>query len=654
MLKKHRLTLLFGLLSLASFILWGISAMPKIARAVDYVAQSGSQRIVLDGVLNIMRGDPPPDSGLPHQDFVLLQQNAGRITELQLDLSTAMALHGKQVEVIGLSSTMIDPALQGITSESFYVESIHEITPAGASSLESTQDGTGSLPWVTLLCRFIDSAHITPNPPEWYQGLFANSWGGVDHYWRQMSYDLANIEDPDLPDYNVKGWYNLPFAKSYYMSSANIPNWDRIMNDCTAAADPEVDFRVYTGINLMLNVDIGCCAWGGGWFLEIDGEGKNYSATWMPPWGQRWSTLAHEMGHGFGLPHSSGPYGSVYDSHWDVMSGGGTCTLSDPQYGCIGVGTIAYHLDRLGWIPVHRKMVINPGSQALLTLERLRKPVSMTNYLIAQIPVAGAANRFYTVETRKYGSAENYDLLIPDEAVVIHNVLTTRSEPAQVVDGTNNGNPNDAGAMWIPGESFTDTVNGIRVSVLASGASSFDVFIANGRANPIAPAEGSVTDAMPVFSWTLMSGATSYQLQIAANTVFSSGVQTFSSIAGETYTAAPMQDGDYYWRVRAMTGDHAGDWSATRKFTILTPPPAPTYYMVDTPTLTWGRITWATGYEIQIDDNADFSSPFTSPPLDVDTLEFTTEPLADGVYYWRVRALPGGAWSAAQRFEVKT
>lgn len=651
-LKKHRLTFLFGLLSLAGFTLWGISAAPRIARAMDYAAQSSNPRITLNGVLNVMRGDPPPDSGLPHQDFALLQGDDGRIIELQTDIATAAALRGKQVEISGVSSSILDPALQGFASESFYVESIREVTLAGASSLAGAQDVTGSLPWVTLLCRFADSTHITPRSPAWYQGLFANSWGGVDHYWRQMSYDLANIADPNQADYNVKGWYNLPFGKSYYMSNATTPNWDRIMNDCTAAADSQVYFPDYTGINLMLNVDIGCCAWGGGWSLDIDGQVKNYGATWMPPWGQNWRLLGHEMGHGFGLPHSSGPYGQVYDSAWDVMSGGGTCVLSQPEYGCVGVGTIAYHLDMLGWIPASRKVIVAPGSQMVLTLERLRKPVSTTNYLMAQIPIGGDVNRFYTVEARKYGSAENYDLLIPGEAVVIHNVLTTRSEPANVVDATNNNDPNDAGAMWVPGETFSDAANAIRVSVLASGASSFEVFISNGRVGLIAPANNAVTDAMPAFSWTAMDGATSYQLQVATNTAFSSGAQTFSNLAGEMHTAAPMSDGVYYWRVRALTDSSPGEWSPVRSFTILNPPPTLTYYTSDRPTLTWGRITWATGYEIQIDDNPGLSSPFVSQPLDVDTLEFTTEPLADGVYYWRVRALPGGAWSAAQRFEV--
>jgi Gametolysin peptidase M11 len=656
MLQKHRLTLVFGLLSLASFMLWGISAVPGIARAVDHTAQSGSQRITLNGLLTIMRGDPPPNSGLPHQDFVFLQQDDGRIIELQIDLATASALNGKQVEISGVASTMIDRALQGIASESFYVESAHEITPLGAATLAGTQDITGSRPWVTLLCRFADSPHITPHPPEWYQGLFVNSWGGIDHYWRQMSYDLANIDDPNLPDYNVKGWYNLPFGKSYYMTNVTTPEWDRILKDCAAAADADVYFPDYTGINLMLNVDIGCCAWGGTWDLTIDGESLVYSMTWIPPWAQEWSLLQHEMGHGFGLPHSSGPYDEVYDSDWDVMSGGGTCNGNnpnyDPDYGCPGVGTIAYHLDKLGWIPVNRKAVINPGSQAIFTLERLRKPISTTNYLMAQIPIGGSADLFYTVEARKKGEAENYDLFIPADAVVIHEVDISRRERAHVVDGTNNGNPNDAGAMWTLGESFIDPSNGIRVSVVASGASSYDVFISYGHVNLVSPANNLVSAFTPEFRWTTMGGATSYELQIATNAAFSSGVVTYGGLLGDAYTPVSLSDGVYYWRARAMTGSAAGDWSAVRSVTIETPAPAPVYYTLDTPTLTWGRITWATGYQLQIDDNSNLSSPFDTPTIDGNTLEYTTQALVNGTYYWRVRALPNGDWSAIQRFEV--
>lgn len=150
-----------------------------------------------------------------------------------------------------------------------------------------------------------------------------------------------------------------------------------------------------------------------------------------------------------------------------------------------------------------------------------------------------------------------------------------------------------------------------------------------------------------------MSGSTSDQIQIATNPAFS-GVITSENVTGGNYNPARMSDGVYYWRVRAMTGSAAGEWSVTRSFTILTPAPAPMYFTQETPTLTWGRITWAAGYEIQIDDNADLSSPFVSEPVDENTLEFMTSALPNGKYYWRVRALPDGAWSAAQRFEVGT
>ena len=179
------------------------------------------------------------------------------------------------------------------------------------------------------------------------------------------------------------------------------------------------------------------------------------------------------MGHVFGLLHSSGPYGqddppysgTTYDSEWDVMSGGGD----------LGVHTIAYHKDFLGWIPADRKYVAPRNSTRTLTLERLAQPGS-EGYLMAQIPIGDSPTDFYTVETRLFAG---YDEEIPDEAVVIHKVDTTREDRlAQVVDVDNNGDPNDEGAMWTVGEIFTDLGNGLQVSVDAEYATGFQVTIA--------------------------------------------------------------------------------------------------------------------------------------------------------------------------------
>jgi len=186
-------------------------------------------------------------------------------------------------------------------------------------------------------------------------------------------------------------------------------------------------------------------------------------SSWMPPWGyENQSVLGHEMGHGFGLPHSSGPYGQTHDSYWDVMSGKGICSPSHPQYGCLGVHTISYHKDRLGLIPTERKFVPLPGSRDTIVIERLAQPET-NDYLMAQIPIGGSGSKFYSVEGRRF---PGYDAQIPGEAIVIHRVDTTQVDRlAQVVDIDGNGNPNDAGAMWTPGETFTDTVNGIEVRI---------------------------------------------------------------------------------------------------------------------------------------------------------------------------------------------
>ena len=54
-----------------------------------------------------------------------------------------------------------------------------------------------------------------------------------------------------------------------------------------------------------------------------------------------------------------------------------------------------------------------------------------------------------------------------------------RASPAFVVDADNNGNPNDEGAMWRPGETFEDRSNGIRIEVLGRLGTTFTVRVSN-------------------------------------------------------------------------------------------------------------------------------------------------------------------------------
>jgi hypothetical protein len=75
------------------------------------------------------------------------------------------------------------------------------------------------------------------------------------------------------------------------------------------------------------------------------------------------------------------------------------------------------------------------------------------------------------------------------------------------------------------------------------------------------------------------------------------------------------------------------------------------------PTFTWRSVAGADCYQIQIDDNADFSSPIQDATV-VGAVRYNADPLTKGQYHWRVRA--GGTcvdviasdWSESREFSV--
>lgn len=336
----------------------------------------------------------------------------------------------------------------------------------------------GNQPWVTILCRF-GGKPATPHPPEWFDGLMGPEYPGLDHYWREVSYNQI-----DLAGSTVIGWYDLPKPKSSYVDADTPPpqgiDFDLLTRDCTDVADPDVFFPDFSGIQLFFNETLGLAA-GGITSVSLDGQVKTYGVTHVggpaPPECQcgnegfdSQAIVVSEMQHALGvLWHSSGPYEQTYDSQWDVGSspgggGRGACPILDADYGCVGQHTIAWHKAVLGWIPGARTY-LPTGGTTQITLHPLGGSMPADGYLWAKIPLGG--KRFYTVEARR---RLGYDEAIPGDAVVIHLVDTSRPDrKARVVDPDGDGDPNDEGAMWLPGESFRDSANGVEVSVDGEG-----------------------------------------------------------------------------------------------------------------------------------------------------------------------------------------
>jgi hypothetical protein len=175
-----------------------------------------------------------------------------------------------------------------------------------------------------------------------------------------------------------------------------------------------------------------------------------------------------------------------------------------------------------------------------------------------------------------------------------------------------------------------------------------------------APADNATaTTLTPAFTWLAVPTATRYEIQLDT---LNPPQRTFTVTTTSFTPPAPLLvNRVYQWRVRAF--DAAGNlspWSMQRSLNVATPttgvPLLNSYATAQVP-LAWGAVSWATAYEVQVDDSPAFTSPdfsFITPNGTQRSL--MTSPLANGTYYWRVRARNAanvwGAWSAAASFIV--
>ncbi len=517
--------------------------------------------MILNGALTIVWGDS--FAGPTFQEFHLTDAS-GRTMKLDISeiaLQEPGGIHvldRHYVTVTGVNRRSALPLESAFQVRSIRLLTSTEIAEAAAPPLAESL--TGPQPRAVILCRFGDLPGVTPQPPSYYSSLIGAAAPGLNHYWPEVSYGNINLDGS-----NVFGWYNLPQPRAYYVYDRNgdgVEDLDftRATTDCTGAADGDVYFPNFRSVDLHFNQNLDCCAWGGSSTLSRDGIVRVYGMTWMPPWAQKSGVYAHESGHSFGFPHSSGPYGQTYDSDWDPMSDAHHCLVNNPTYGCTPVHTIMYHKDLDQWIPPARRYEAPPATTATISIERSAFPGG-TGYLFAKVPIGGSTTNFYTVELRRFAG---YDSALRGEAVIIHNVLTTRSDRrAQVVDPDNNGDPNDAGAMWTPGETFADLANGIMISVLSFTATSASVTIstlppysidATGRRFPKSGGAGTIgVQTSGMLPWS--ASTTASWITLGASGGAGSGTVPFTVapttiarvgrivVAGLTYTVIQQASG---------------------------------------------------------------------------------------------------------------
>ncbi len=244
--------------------------------------------VELVGWLSIVHGDGEPGSGLaPRLEYRLIDELGGAtslafaetIPEEQI-----AALRGQRVRVVGEWAAAAAAAGEGgarplVAAEITAAEGAGPTGAGAAAPAEGAPEAlTGSQPWVSVMCKFNDVA-TEPRGLSYFTNMYASTKPGLDHYWREVSYDNINVLGS-----TATGWYTLPHNRAYYLPGGHL-DWSLAAEECTALADPVINFHSFVGINLMFNSDLDGYAWGGGDCLTLDGSFGCWNMTWEPPWG---------------------------------------------------------------------------------------------------------------------------------------------------------------------------------------------------------------------------------------------------------------------------------------------------------------------------------------------------------------------------------
>ncbi|MCC6550072.1 MAG: hypothetical protein IT279_08390, partial [Ignavibacteriaceae bacterium] len=178
-----------------------------------------------------------------------------------------------------------------------------------------------------------------------------------------------------------------------------------------------------------------------------------------------------------------------------------------------------------------------------------------------------------------------------------------------------------------------------------------------------APADLATGQSLtPALSWGSVLGATEYRVQLASDA-------GFVSILVDTVTAATSYAvytnlshfTQYYWQVKAFDGTDSSAFSAAFSFRteldvpVLAAPVNNATAQLLTPALSWGAVTGATEYRLQLATDAAFTAIVKDTVTSVLSYSVYTPLTNYADYFWRVKAIDGteeGAFSSAFSFRT--
>ncbi len=185
----------------------------------------------------------------------------------------------------------------------------------------------------------------------------------------------------------------------------------------------------------------------------------------------------------------------------------------------------------------------------------------------------------------------------------------------------------------------------------------------------------SDTALMPRLTWTAVTGASLYRVDIATDAQFNNIVESQMTSSTSWVSRVPLPDNQitsgYHWRVvwgsgtiaedpRWMVAEDAAPTATFRKQTRVTLGSGDLGQIGQAPLLTWGAVPGVARFEVQLSQDGQFDTAVREATIwgtgYVPGTGGKEKLLPDGTWLWRVRAVDGGGqaqtWSPVGRFTL--
>ncbi|MET9907086.1 M6 family metalloprotease domain-containing protein [Streptomyces sp. NPDC006476] len=329
---------------------------------------------------------------------------------------------------------------------------------------------TGTVHALTLMIDFPDA----PGPGDALD-RFREFFPRTREWFRTASYGRLDYH-PETP---IPHWLRMPKPFKAYGIERGAPfdpGYRELVQDIVGAADPQVDFRSYDFLNVLVTPNAGPSALDTVLSVTFAGNADAPVADGVPvanasfvysrqddgsgSYAQTgYRVLPHENGHVFGLPDLYTQEGGGAVGHWDIMS---------EDWGADN-DLLGWHKWKLGWLDPSQVSCAATRGTTEYTLTPLARAGGPK---LVFVPVSGRSG--YALELR---TREGDDEAVCRAGVLVYRVdadVDTGMGPVTVYDAHRNSggctrspnvNAELSDAPFTPGEVFRDPRRGIRIAV---------------------------------------------------------------------------------------------------------------------------------------------------------------------------------------------